>query len=201
MMNLGNVMCITKTNYHFIEILYSFDSSVQLSRSVVSDCLQPHGLQHTRLPLTSLSPGVCSNSCPMSQWCHPIISSSVAYFSSCLQSFPASGSSPMSRLFASGDQSIGASESVLPINIQGWFSLGLTGLIFLLSKGLLRIFSSTTVWNGILSVDNHVIWNAVSFISSRSIHMPFLFFLPSCAWTCCSTLWKQKSSSGGKLSV
>ena len=99
------------------------------SRSVVSNCLQPHGLQHTRLPLTSLSPGVCSNSCPMSQWCHPIISSSVAYFSSCLQSFPASGSSPMSRLFASGDQSIGASASaaVLPMNIQDWFAFELTG--------------------------------------------------------------------------
>ena len=123
----------------FIVVLLLF------SCSVVSNCLQPHGLQDTRLPFTSLSPGVCSNSCPLSQWCHPIISSSVVPFSSCLQSFPASGSSPMSRLFASGDQSIGASDSVLPINIQGWFSLGLTGLIFLLSKGLSRVFSSTTV--------------------------------------------------------
>ena len=121
-------------------------SSVQFSLSVKSYSLQPHGLQHARPPCPSPTPGACSNSCASSQWCHPTVSSSVIPFSSCLQSFPASGSSPMSRLFASGDQSIGASESVLPINIQGWFSLGLTGLIFLLSKGLLRIFSSTTVW-------------------------------------------------------
>ena len=117
------------------------------SCSVMSNSLQPHELQHTRLPCPSLSPGICSNSCPLSQWCHPTISSSVTPFSSCPQSFPVSGSSfLMSRLFASGGQSIGASESasVLPMNIQGWFTLGLTGLISLQSKGLSRVFSNTT---------------------------------------------------------
>ena len=102
------------------------------SRSVVSDSLWPHGLQHTRLPCpSSLSPGACSNSCPLSRWCHPTILSSVISFSSCLQSFPASGSFPMSWLFASGGQSIGPTTSVsaLPVNIQDWFPLGLTGLI------------------------------------------------------------------------
>ena len=95
-----------------------------------------HGLQHIRLPCPSLSPRVCSNSCPLSRWCHRITSSSVATFSSRPQSFPVSGSFPMSWLFASGGHSIGASASVLPINIQGWFPLRLTGLIALLSKGL-----------------------------------------------------------------
>ena len=97
----------------------------------MSDSLQPHGLYYTRLPYPSQSPGVCWNSCLLSQWCHPIISSSISPLSSCLQSFPASGSLLMSRFFASGDQSIGASASasVLPMNIQGWFLLGLTSLI------------------------------------------------------------------------
>ena len=115
--------------------------------SVMSDSLQPHGLQHARLPCPSSSPGACSNSCPLSQWCHPTISSSVIPFASCLQSFPASGSFPMSWLFALGGQSIGASASasVLPMNIQDWFSLGLTGWISLQSKGLSRVFSNTTV--------------------------------------------------------
>ena len=119
------------------------------SHSIVSDSLCLHGLQHARLLGPSLSPGVCSNPGPSSRWCHPTISSSVAPFSSCLQSFPASGSFPVSQLFASGDQSIGASASasVLPVNIQGWFPLGLTDLISLLSEGLSRIFSSITVWN------------------------------------------------------
>ena len=117
-----------------------------LCHSVTKSCLtlQPHGLQHTKLPVLHF-PGACSNSCSLSQWCHPTISSSVA----CLlpQSFPASGSFPMNQLFASGGQSTGASASVaiLPMNIQDWFPLGLTGLI-LLSKGLLRVFSSTTLW-------------------------------------------------------
>ena len=112
----------------------------------MSDSLQLHRLQHTRLLCPSLSPGVCSDSCPLN-WCHPTISSSVIPFSSCLQSFPASGSFPMSRLFASGSQSIGASASAsaLPMNIQAWFPLGWTGLISLLSKGLSRVFSSTTI--------------------------------------------------------
>ena len=110
----------------------------------MSNSLQPHGLQQS---CGSLSPGVCSNSCPLSWWCHPIISSSVAPFSSCPQSFPAPESLPMSRLFASGGQSIGvsASASVFPMNIQGWFPLGLTRLISLQSKRLSRVFSRTTI--------------------------------------------------------
>ena len=107
------------------------------SHSVVSYSLWPDGLQHERLPCPSSSPGVCSNTHPSSQWCHPTISSSVVPFSSYLESFPASKSFPMSQLFASGGQSMEASaSSVLLMNIQGWFPLGLTGLIFLQSKGL-----------------------------------------------------------------
>ena len=123
-------------------------SSVQFSHAVMSDSLRPHGLQHSKLPCPPVSPEICSNSCPLSQWCHPTNSSSLAPFSSCPQSFPASRSFPMSWLFTSGGQSIGASDSasVLPMNVHGWFPLGLTGLIFLQSKGLSRIFSSTTVW-------------------------------------------------------
>ena len=120
---------------------------VHFSHSEVSDSLQPHGLQDTRLPCPSPTPRAYSDSCPSSQWCHPTISSSVIPFSSRLQSFPASGSFPVSQFFASGGQSIGASASaaVLPMNIQGWFPLGLTGLISLQSKGLSRVFSKTTV--------------------------------------------------------
>ena len=110
--------------------------------------LWPRGPQHTRLPCPSLSTRVCSNSCPLCRWCHPTISSPVIPFSSCLLSFPAWGSFPMSLLFPSGGQSIGASASasVLPVNSQGWFPLGLTGLISLQSKGLSRVFSNTEVW-------------------------------------------------------
>ena len=114
--------------------------------SVVSDSFWHHGLEHSRLPCPSLSPEVCSKSCPLSQWCHPTISSFITPFSSLLQSFPASESFPVSQFFASGGQSIGASASVLPMNIQYWFPLGWTGWISLLSKGLQRVFSSTTVW-------------------------------------------------------
>ena len=119
----------------------------QFSCSVVSDSLQPHGLQHTRPPCPSATHRVYSNSCPSTRWCHPTISSSVIPFSSCLQSFPASGSFQMSLFFASNDQSIGvsASASVLPMNIQDWFPLGWTGLISLQSEGLSRVFSNTTV--------------------------------------------------------
>ena len=114
----------------------------------MSDCLWPHGLQHTKLPCPSLSSRVCSNSCRLSQWCHPTISSSIVPFSPCLLYFPASSSFPMCWLFASDGQSIGSSTSatVLPMNIQGWFPLGLTGWISLWSRGLSRIFSNTTVW-------------------------------------------------------
>ena len=115
------------------------------SRSFVSDSLRPHGLQKTRLPCPSPSPRACSNSCPSSRWWHPTISSFVVPVSSCPHSFPESGSFPVRRLFVSGGQSIGASASVLPMNIQDWFSLGLTGLISLQSKGLSRVFSNTTV--------------------------------------------------------
>ena len=120
---------------------------VQFSHSLVSDSLWPHGLEHARLPCPSLTPGACSNSFLSNQWCHPTISSSVVPFSSCFQSFPASGSFPMSQFFASGGQSIGvsASASVLPMNIQDLFPLGWTGLISLQSKGLLRVFSNTIV--------------------------------------------------------
>ena len=110
----------------------------------MSDSLQPHGLQHTRFPCPSLSPRVWSNSCPLSQWCYLTISSSATPFSSCPQSFTASGSEK-SPLFTSGGQSIGASASVLPVNTQCWFPLGVTGVISLLSKGLSRVFSNTTV--------------------------------------------------------
>ena len=109
-------------------IIFFLNISIQFSHSVVSDSLWPHGLQHARLPCPSPTPRACSNSCLSSQWCHPTISSSTVPFSSCLQSFPASGSFLMSQFFASGGQRIGASvsESVLPVNIQGWFSLALT---------------------------------------------------------------------------
>ena len=123
-------------------------SSVQFSRSVMSDSLRPHGPQHTRPPCLLPTPGVYLNSCPLSRWCHPTISSSVLPFSSCLKSFPVSESFPVSwRLFVSGGQSIGASasSSVLPMNIQDWFPLGLTGWISLKSKGFSRVFSNTTI--------------------------------------------------------
>ena len=111
--------------------------SVQFSRSVTSDSLWPYGLQHARPPCPSTTPGIYSNSCPLSRWCHPTSSSSVIPFSSCPQSFPASGSFPMNQFFISGSQRIGvsASTSVLPINIQDWFPLGWTGWISLQSKG------------------------------------------------------------------
>ena len=140
-------------------------SSVQFSGSVVSDSLPPHGLQYARPPCPSPTLKVYSNSCPSSWWCHSTISSSVVPFSSRLQSFPASGSFPMSQLFASGSQSIGdsASASVLAMNIQGWFPLGLTGSISLQSKGLSRVFTT---------VDKHQFFGAQLFLwSSSHIHI------------------------------
>ena len=121
-------------------------SSVQFSCSVVSNSMRPHGLQHAKLSCPSPTHRACSNSCPLSQWCHTTILSSVIPFSSCLQSFPASGSFARSLFFATGCQSIGVSAlaSVLPVNIQDWFPLGLTDWISLLSKGLSRVFSNTT---------------------------------------------------------
>ena len=125
---------------------------IQFSRSVVSDSLQPYGLQHPRPSCPSPIPGVDSNSCPLSRWCHPTISSSVIPFSSCLESFPASESFQTSPLFASGGGSIGvsASTSDLPMNIHNWFPLGWTGWISLQSKALSRVFSNTTVQKQIL---------------------------------------------------
>ena len=122
-------------------------SSVHFSRSVMSDSLWLHEPQHARPPCPSPTSGACSNSCPLSQWCHPIISSSVVPFSFCPQSFPASGSFQISQLFASDGQNIGvsASTSVLPGNVQDWFPLEWTGWISLQSKGLSRVFSNTTV--------------------------------------------------------
>ena len=115
--------------------------------SVMSHSLQPHGLQHTRLLCSSPIPRACSNSCSMSWWCHLTISSSAIPFSSCLQSFPASGSFLMSQFFALDSQSIGVSAlaSVLPMNIQDWFPLGLTGLMLWQFKGISKVFSNTTV--------------------------------------------------------
>ena len=121
--------------------------SVQFSHSVMSDSLRPPEPQHARLPCPSPTPRIHPNSCPLSWWCHPTISSSVVIFSSHLHSFPASGSFQMSQFFTSGGQSIGvsASPSVLPMNTQEWFPLGWTGWISLQSKGLSRVFSNTTV--------------------------------------------------------
>ena len=132
---------------HNLIATLSQSTSVQFSHSVVSNFLWPHGLQHARLPCSLPMPGVYSNSCPLSWWCHPTISPSVIPFSPCLQSFPESGSFPMSQFFASGGQSTGVSAStlVLPMNIQDWFPWGWTGCISLLSKGLSRVFSNTTV--------------------------------------------------------
>jgi len=135
---------ITFSHSHAFSVL----ACLRWFNSVAQLCLtlQPHGLQHNRLPCPSPPPGVCSDSHPSSQWCHPAISFSVVPFS-CPQSFPASGSFPMSQLFASDGQIIGASAlaSVLPKNIQDWFPLGWTCLISLQSKGLSRVFSNTTV--------------------------------------------------------
>ena len=146
---LLNLFVLSYTSGQLVLVLSLSVSSVHFSRSVMSDCLQPHESesQHTRPPCPSPAPGVHSNSCPSSRWCHPTISSAVVPFSSCPQPFPASGSFPMSQLFAWGGQSIGvsASASVLPTNTQGWSPLGWTGWISLQSKGLSRVFSSTTV--------------------------------------------------------
>ena len=154
------------------------------SRSVVSHSLLPHGLQHVRLLCPPLSPGVCSNSCPLSQWYYLTISSSVTHFFSCHQSFPASGSFPMSRLFSSGSQSIGASASasVLPVNIQGWFPLGVTDLISLQSKELWKVFCSTTVQRHQFFISQPSLWSN-SHICTRQLTRPqlrLIFFKGAC---------------------
>ena len=126
---------------------YKANSLCSVTQLYLTDSLRPRGLQHARLPCPSPTPRACWNSRPSSWWCHPTISSSIVPFSSCLQSFPASGSFPMSQFFASGGQSTGvsASASVLLVNNQDWFPLGLTGLISLQAKELSRIFSTTIV--------------------------------------------------------
>ena len=141
----GSLCCPPKTNTT-LSVCWKSTLLLLFRHSVVSDSWQPQGLQHARLPCPSPSPGGRSNSRLLSRWCHPTILSSVVSFS-CLQSFPASGSFTISQLFTSGDQSIvaAASASVLPMNIQGWSPLRLTGLISMLSKGLARVFSNTTV--------------------------------------------------------
>ena len=144
------------------------------SRLVMSSSLQPHGPQHTRLPCASPSPGASSNSCPLSWWCHPTILSSIVPFSSCLQSFPSSGSFPLSRLFASGGQSIGASASVLSKNIQNWFPLGLNGLISLQSKAFSRVFSNTTVQKHQFFITQPSLWFN-SHIHTRLLEKPQLW--------------------------
>ena len=143
------------------------------SHSVVSTSLQPHGLQHARLPYSSPSPGACSNSCPLSQWCHPTILSSVVPFSSCPQSFIASRSFLMYQLFASGDQSIEvlASASVLLVNIQDWFPFGLTSLISLQSKRLSRVFPNTTVQKHQFSGTQMTGWKPQSQKTNQTDHM------------------------------
>ena len=160
--------------------------SVQFSRSIVSNSFWPHGLQHARLPCLSPIPGAYSNSCPLSWWCHSTISSSVVPFLSHLQSFPASGSFQMSQFFASGIQSIGvsASASILPMDIQDWFPLGWTGWISLLSKGLSRVFSNTTV-------QNHQFFGATP--QFKTINSLVLSFLYSPTLTSMRDYWKSHS--------
>ena len=149
-------------------------SSVQLSRSVVSDSLRPHELQHARPPCPSPTPGVHSNSRPLSWWCYLTISSSAAAFSFCLPPFPASRSFPMSQLLQSGSQSIRASAmaSVLPMNIQGWFPLGMTGLISMQCKGLSRVFSSTTIWKHQSFSSQPYLWPAFVYICTWLLEKP-----------------------------
>ena len=158
--------------------------SVQFSHSVLSNSLRPHGLQHARLSSPSPTPRACANSCPLSWWCHPAISSSVILFSSCPQSLPASESFPMSQLFAWGGQSIGFSAlaSVLPMNTQHWSPSEWTGWISLLSNGLSRVFSNTTV-------QKHQFFGAqLSSQSNSHIHTWPLFFLEEhSSWVCCDT--------------
>ena len=147
-----------------IKIFNVITTEVQFSHSVMSNSLRLLWLQHTRPPCPSPTPGVYSKACPSSQWCHPTISSSVIPFSSCLQSFPASGSFPVSQFFASDDQSIevSASASVLPMNIQDWFPLGWTGWISMWSKGLSRVFHNTTISKAL------ILWRSAFFIVQLS---------------------------------
>ena len=164
------------------------------SQQVVSNSSQLHGLQHTRLPCLSPSPGDCPNSCPLNRCCHPTISSSVVLFSFCLQSFPVLGYFPMNQLLASGGQSIRASASVLPKNIQGWFPLRLTGLISLMSKGTLQesfpapwfkpafSLSSFTLIKRLISFPSLSVIRVVS-----STYLGLLIFLPATLIPACNS--------------
>ena len=158
---LNIIPCAIQRMGPCLSILY-----IQFSPSVVSDSLQPHEFQHTRPPCPSPTPGVYSNSCPLSWWCHPAISSFVVPFSSCPQSLPASGSFQMSQLFAWGGQSIGvsASVSVLPMNTQDWSPLGGTGWISLQPTGLSRVLSNTIV-------QKHRFFNAQAFFTVQLSHL------------------------------
>ena len=140
----------------------------------MSNSLPLHELQHARLPCPPLSPRVCSNSCPLNQWCYLAISSSASPFSFYLQSFPASGSFPVSQLFPPGGQSIGASALVLPINVEGWSPLELTGVISLVSRGLSRAFSSTTIQKHQFFGALHSLWSN-SHISTWLLEKPSLW--------------------------
>ena len=162
------------------ELHIRFIPLLLFSCSVMSDSLWPHGLQHTRLPCPSLSSTDWSHSCPLSQWCHPTVSSSVARFSSYPQSFPESGSFPVSQLFPSGGQSTGASASasVLPMNTQSSFLLVLTDLISLLSKGLSGVFSGTTLWK-------HQFFGAQPSFSRPYMTMGFHKFPNTCFYFFC----------------
>ena len=145
---LHYLLDLVQTHIHSVgDVIQPFHiiSTVKFSCSVMSNALRPHELQHTRPPCPSPTPEVHLNSCSSSLWYHPTISFSVVPFSSCSQSFPASGSFPVSQLFTSGGQSTGVSTSVLPMNTQDWSPLGWTGWISLQSKGLSRLFSNTTV--------------------------------------------------------
>ena len=157
-------------------------SAVQLSGT-------PRTAAHT-LPRPSLSPRVCSHSCPWTRWCYLNISSSAKPFSFCLHSFPASGSLPMSQLFASGGQSIGASASVLSMNIQGWFPLGLTSLISSQSKGLSRVFTSTTIRKRQFFGPQLSLWSN-SDISTWLLEKPYLCFSFFLKWKYCSIIYLE----------
>ena len=177
--------------------IWKTHSSAQFSCSVMSNSLQPHGLQHTRPPCLSPIPGIYSNSCPLSWWCHPTISSSVIPFSSRLQSFPASGSFLLSQFFTSGGQSIGvsASTAVLPMNIQDWFPLGWTGWISLKSKGLSRVFSNTTV-------QKHQFFSAQLSTNGKIIALTRRTFVSK--WYCvcfliCCLVWSQLFIQGANI--
>ena len=163
----------------------------------MSDSLRPHGLRHARLPCPLPSPGACSNSCLLSQWCYPTISSSVVRFS-CLQSFPASGSFLMSQLFASGSQSTGASASVLPMNIHDWFPLGLTGLI-LQFKGFSRVFSHTTVlkhqffnWWGMVSHTHMTTRKTLALIIQTTVSKVMSFIFNILSRLVIAFLWRSE---------